>query len=58
VPRGVVEDVLIKLGEFIYLVDFVLLETKKVTNTVSQAPIILGRPFLACPMLLLTTEMA
>jgi len=31
-PRGVVEDVLIRVGEFIYPVDFVVLETEKVAN--------------------------
>ena len=42
-----VEDVLIKVGEFIYPVDFVVLEIKKVPNIASQIPIILGCPFLA-----------
>jgi len=43
----VVEDVLTKVGEFIYPVDFVVLKTKKVANIASKIPIIGGRPFLA-----------
>ena len=38
---------LIKVDEFIYLVDFVVLENEKVVNKASQAPVILGHPFLA-----------
>ena len=36
---------LIRMGEFIYLVDFFVIETKKVSNLASQVPVILGRPF-------------
>ena len=46
-PKGVVEDVLIKVGEFVFLVDFVVLDTKPPTETVAKIPIILGRPCLA-----------
>jgi hypothetical protein len=46
-PKGLVEDVLIKIGDFIFPVDFVVLETQPVTNPKNQIPIILGRPFLA-----------
>ena len=42
-PRGVVEDVLIKVGKFIFPVDFVVLDMAEDHNI----PIILGRPFLA-----------
>jgi len=35
VPRGIVEDVLIRVGEFIYPVDFVVIETEKVSNLAS-----------------------
>ena len=42
-----VEDVLIRVGEFIYPVDFIVLETEKVANVAKQIPVILGRPFLA-----------
>ena len=47
IPKGEVEDVLIKVGEFIFLVDFVILETVPVENPGGQIPVILGRPFLA-----------
>jgi len=46
-PRGIVEDVLIKVGDFIYPVDFVVLDTEPVVNPKRQIPVILGRPFLA-----------
>ncbi|XP_074323870.1 uncharacterized protein LOC141660784 [Apium graveolens] len=44
---GIVEDVLIKIGDFVFPVDFVVLETEPVKNLKNQIPIILGRPFLA-----------
>ena len=46
-PRGIVEDVLTRVGEFIYPVDFVIIKTEKVSNLASQVPVILGHPFLA-----------
>ncbi|XP_074355707.1 uncharacterized protein LOC141695354 [Apium graveolens] len=46
-PKGIVEDVLIKIGDFVFPIDFVVLETKPVKNLKNQIPIILGRPFLA-----------
>jgi len=42
-PMGILEDVLIKVGDLYAPVDFVILEMKEDTRT----PIILGRPFLA-----------
>ena len=42
-PEGVIEDVLVKVGKFIFLVDFIILDMEK--N--SQVPLLLGRPFLA-----------
>ena len=42
-PRGVLEDVLIKVGDLHVSVDLVILEMEKDTHT----PIILRRPFLA-----------
>ena len=42
-----VEDMLVRVVEFIYLVYFVVLETERVANVVNQIPIILGRSFLA-----------
>jgi len=47
VPRRIVEDVLIRVGEFIYPMDFIVIETEKVSNLASQVPVILGHPFLA-----------
>ena len=47
VPKGVVEDVLIKVGDFVFPVDFVVLETEHIPNLPNQIPVILGRPFLA-----------
>ena len=42
-PRGVIEDVLVKVDKFIFLVDFVMLYMEKDR----EIPLILGRPFLA-----------
>ncbi|XP_057734350.1 uncharacterized protein LOC130949720 [Arachis stenosperma] len=41
-PHGVVEDLLVKVGEFIFPTDFVVLDMEEQANT----SIILGRPFL------------
>ncbi|XP_059441924.1 uncharacterized protein LOC132174256 [Corylus avellana] len=46
VPRGIIEDVLIKVDKFYYPVDFIVLDTET-ENAEIQVPIILGRPFLA-----------
>ncbi|XP_057745083.1 uncharacterized protein LOC130962942 [Arachis stenosperma] len=42
-PHGVVEDLLVKVGKFIFPADFVVLDMEEEANT----SIILGRPFLA-----------
>ncbi|GKC48093.1 reverse transcriptase domain-containing protein [Tanacetum coccineum] len=42
-PRGIVENVLIKVDKFVLLIDFVILDMPED----SRVPIILGRPFLA-----------
>ncbi|XP_057747472.1 uncharacterized protein LOC130966668 [Arachis stenosperma] len=42
-PHGVVEDLLVKVGYFIFLADFVVLDMQEE----AKASIILGRPFLA-----------
>jgi len=42
-----IEDVLVKVGDFIYPVDFVVLETEVVVSPENEIPVILGRPFLA-----------
>ncbi|KAG8491021.1 hypothetical protein CXB51_014153 [Gossypium anomalum] len=41
-PRGIIEDVLVKIDKFIFLVDFIILDIEEDSNT----PLILGRPFL------------
>ena len=47
IPKGIVEDVLVKVDKFYYPVDFVVLDTKPVVEGINQVPIIHGRPFLA-----------
>ncbi|XP_062088434.1 uncharacterized protein LOC133794996 [Humulus lupulus] len=42
-PREVIEDVLVKVGKFIFPADFIILDMEEDANI----PIILGRPFLA-----------
>ena len=44
-PIGMVEDVLIRVGKFIYSVDFIMVQTKNVGNTASLVPVILQRHF-------------
>ena len=45
--KRLVEDGLVKIDKFYYPVDFVVLDTKPITNEPNHVPIILGRPFLA-----------
>ncbi|RWR88646.1 hypothetical protein CKAN_01767600 [Cinnamomum micranthum f. kanehirae] len=45
-PRGILEDILIKVGEFILLADFVVLDMESVSLS-HHLSIILGRPFMA-----------
>ena len=47
IPNGIVEDVLVKVDKFYYLVDFVVLDTEPIASGPNHVPIILGRPFLA-----------
>ncbi|XP_062114284.1 uncharacterized protein LOC133825341 [Humulus lupulus] len=42
-PRGIIEDVLVKVDKFIFPADFIVLDMEEDTDV----PIILGRPFLA-----------
>ena len=42
-PRGVIEDVLVKVDKFIFPADFIVLDMEED----KEIPIILGRPFLA-----------
>ena len=46
-PKGIVEDVLVKVDKFYYPMDFVVLDTEPIASGPSHVPIILGRPFLA-----------
>ena len=47
IPKGTIEDVLVQVHKFNYLVDFVVLDTESVAVGANYVPIILGRPFLA-----------
>ena len=47
IPKGIIEDVLVKVDKFYYPVDFIVLDTKPVAEGTNHVPIILGRPFLA-----------
>ena len=47
IPKGIVEDVLVKVDNFYYPVDFVVLDTEPMAESPHQVPIILGRPFFA-----------
>ncbi|KAL5573761.1 hypothetical protein UlMin_023358 [Ulmus minor] len=42
-PRGIIEDVLVKVDKFIFLADFIVLDMEEDR----EVPLILGRPFLA-----------
>ena len=42
-PEGIIEDVLVNVGKFIFLADFIILDMEED----SQVPLLLGRPFLA-----------
>jgi hypothetical protein len=46
-PRGILEDVLIKVDKFYFPVDFIVIDTELVHDVANQIPVILGRPFLA-----------
>ena len=46
VPKRIIEDVILKIDEFYFPVDFVVLDTELVTNPGSHSHVILWRPFL------------
>jgi hypothetical protein len=46
-PRGIIEDVLIKVDKFYFPMDFIVIDTEPMLDVVNQIPVILGRPFLA-----------
>lgn len=41
-PQGIIEDLLVKIGKFVFLIDIVVLDM----NEDGGIPIIFGRPFL------------
>ena len=47
IPKGIVVDVLVKVDNFYYPVDFVVHDIEPVAGGTNHVPIILGRPFLA-----------
>ena len=47
IPKGIVEDVLVKVDKFYCPVDFVVLYIEPVAVGANYVPTILGRPFLA-----------
>ena len=47
VPKFVVEDVLVQVVKFYFLVDFIILDMPLVSNANSQISMILGHPFIA-----------
>ena len=42
IPRGIVEDVLIQLDKFYFLVDFIVIDTQSIQDSRKHVPIILG----------------
>ena len=51
-PEGVIEDMLVKVGKFIFPVDFIILDMEED----SQVPLLLGRPFLATGAALINVQ--
>ena len=47
IPKGIIEDVLVKVDKHYYPVDFVVLDTEPIAIGPNHVPIILGMPFLA-----------
>jgi hypothetical protein len=56
-PRGILEDVLIKVDKFYFPVDFIVIDTEPVHDVVNQILMILGRPFLAMANALINCRM-
>ncbi|XP_062165001.1 uncharacterized protein LOC133871591 [Alnus glutinosa] len=46
-PRGIIEDVIIRVDRFYFLVDFIVLDTEPIPDPARLIPVILGHPFLA-----------
>ena len=51
-PRGILEDVLVKVDKFIFSVDFIILDMEED----QEIPFILGRPFLATDKALIDVQ--
>ena len=51
-PEGILEDVLVKVGKFIFPVDFVIMQMEEDT----QIPLLLGRPFLETGVALIDVQ--
>ena len=51
-PEGILEDVLIKVGKFIFPVDFVVIDIEED----KQVPLLLGKPFLATRVALINVK--
>ena len=51
-PEGILEDVLVKVGNFIFLVNFVVINMEED----KQNPLLLGRPFLAIRVALIDVK--
>ena len=51
-PEGILEDVLIKVEKFIFLVDFVVMDIEEDR----QVPLVLGKPFLATGVALINVR--
>ena len=51
-PKGILEDVLVKVGKFIFLVDFIVIDIEED----KQIPLLLGRPFLATSVALIDVK--
>ena len=47
IPKGIVEDVLVKVDKFYYPMGFVVLDIEPIASGPNHVPIILGRHFLA-----------
>jgi hypothetical protein len=45
-PQGIIDDVIIRVDNFYFPIDFITLDTKLVANPTKMIPVILGRPFL------------
>ena len=51
-PEGILEDVLIKVGKFVFLVDFMVINM----DEDKQVPLLLGRPFVSTGIALIDVK--